>query len=71
MELSFGVRLLLVLAAALAAIVVGMTAGLLARLDGASAPACVTRGSAAFGISLTLMVLVLTSLGVLTADSSS
>ncbi|TJZ57032.1 hypothetical protein FCH28_06045 [Streptomyces piniterrae] len=63
MELSFGVRLLLVLAAALVAVIVGMVAGLLARWDGARVPACIMRGSAAFGVSMTLFVLVLTSLG--------
>ncbi|MEX2975209.1 hypothetical protein [Streptomyces sp. C184] len=71
MGLSFSVRLLLVLAAALAAIIVGMTAGLLARWDGARVPACIARGGGAFGLSLTLMMLVLTSLGALGGGPSS
>ncbi|MER6502302.1 hypothetical protein ABT218_23715 [Streptomyces sp. NPDC001455] len=65
MHLSFGIRLSLVLAAALVAVIVGMTTGLLARWDGARTPACIMRGGAASGIAMTLMVLVLTSLGAL------
>ncbi|MFC5724007.1 hypothetical protein ACFP1Z_27955 [Streptomyces gamaensis] len=63
MGLSFGVRLLLVLATALAAIIVGMVTGLLARWDGASLPTCIMRGSAAVGVALTLLLAVLGSLG--------
>lgn len=62
MGLSFGVRLLLVLAAVLAAVIVGLVAGLLARWEGASAPACIRGGTAAVGVALTLFLLVLTSL---------
>ncbi|MFG2228064.1 hypothetical protein [Streptomyces sp. NPDC048644] len=65
MGLSFGVRLLLVLAAALAAVIIGMMTVMLAHWDGARTPACIMRGGAAFGIAMTLMVLVLTSLGAL------
>ncbi|WP_030372872.1 hypothetical protein [Streptomyces rimosus] len=65
MGLSFGVKVLLVLAAALLAIIVAMAAGILARLDGARLAACVMRGGATFGVSLTLLILVLSSLGAL------
>lgn len=65
MRLSFGVKLLLVTMAALVAVIVGMAAGILARLDGARTPACITRGGASFGVALTLLVLVLSSLGAL------
>lgn len=63
MGLAFVIKLLLVLAAALIAIIVGMVAGALARLDGARVPVCITRGGAAFGVAMTLLVLVLGSLG--------
>ncbi|MFJ4474816.1 hypothetical protein [Streptomyces xanthochromogenes] len=65
MGLSFSVKLLLVLAAALVSVIVGMLAGLLARLDGSQLPARITRGAVAFGGSLTLLLLVLSSLGAL------
>ncbi|MFJ8384762.1 hypothetical protein ACIQ9Q_09660 [Streptomyces sp. NPDC094438] len=66
MGLSFSVKLLLVLAAALVSVIVGMLAGILARLDGNQMPARITRGTVAFGGSLTLLLLVLSSLGVWT-----
>ncbi|MFE9570383.1 hypothetical protein ACFYMW_18015 [Streptomyces sp. NPDC006692] len=65
MGLSFSVKLLLVLAASLVSVIVGMLAGMLARLDGSQLTASITRGIMAFGGSLTLLLLVLTSLGVL------
>ncbi|GAA0579595.1 hypothetical protein GCM10010394_05190 [Streptomyces crystallinus] len=65
MGLSFSVKLLIVLAAALVSVIVGMLAGMLARLDGNPLPARITRGTVAFGGSLTLLLLVLTSLGLL------
>ncbi|MCZ4097296.1 MULTISPECIES: hypothetical protein [unclassified Streptomyces] len=65
MGLSIGVRLLLVLAATLVAVIVGMLAGLLAYLDSSRLPAVITRGGAAAGVSLTLLLLMLSSLGVL------
>lgn len=65
MGLSFGTKLLLVLTLTLFAIIVGMVAAILARLEGAQVPACVTRGGSAFGVSLTLLILVLSSLGAL------
>lgn len=65
MHLSFSVRVLLVLAAALASINVGLLAGILARAEGARMPSCIVRGGAACGASLTLFVLLLVSLGAL------
>ncbi|WP_438290170.1 hypothetical protein [Streptomyces sp. HUAS TT7] len=65
MGLSFSVKLLLVLAAALVSIIMGMLAGMLARFDGSQLPARIARGTVAFGGSLTLLLLVLTSLGAL------
>ncbi|MEK2474016.1 hypothetical protein [Streptomyces noursei] len=62
MALPFYARLLLILVATLAAGVVGLVTVLLARGEGGRTPACIMRGSAAFGASLTLFVLVLTSL---------
>ncbi|GAA0434917.1 hypothetical protein [Streptomyces luteireticuli] len=62
-ELSFSVKLLLVLTAALMSGTVGMVAGLLGRLDGDGLPACVARSGAVFGTTLTLLLLVLNSLG--------
>ncbi|MFC4498385.1 MULTISPECIES: hypothetical protein [Streptomyces] len=62
MGLPLYVRLLLVLAAALAAIIVGMVAGLLIRWEGVRTPACIRGGSAAASVALTLFLLLLTSL---------
>ncbi|MCZ1009597.1 hypothetical protein [Streptomyces lydicus] len=62
MGLPFYARLLLVLTAVLAAVTVGMLAGLLARWDGARTMACIRGGSASAGAVLTLFLLVLTSL---------
>ncbi|ANZ19871.1 hypothetical protein ACH4YO_29750 [Streptomyces noursei] len=62
MGLPIYVRLLLVLAALLAAVIVGVTAGLLTRWEGARTPTCIRGGSAATGVALTLFLLVLTSL---------
>jgi ABC-type dipeptide/oligopeptide/nickel transport system permease component len=64
-HLSFSVRLLLVLTAALMAVIVGLLAGVLAHLEEMRAPSCIVRGAAACGIALTLFVLVLSSLGAL------
>lgn len=60
---SARVKALLVLTATLAAVIVGTTGGLLARWDGATVPACIMRGSVAFGVSVSLSGLMLTSLG--------
>ncbi|MEE4597945.1 hypothetical protein V2J94_39790 [Streptomyces sp. DSM 41524] len=65
MELPFGVKLLLLLAAALLSIIVGIVAGILARLNDARLPDCIARGGMAFGAAMTLLVLVLSSLGAL------
>lgn len=65
MGFSLGVRLLSVVAALLAAIIVGMAAGVLAYLDGAKLPACILRGGASVGATMTVLVLVMAALGVL------
>ncbi|MFC4034188.1 hypothetical protein ACFO3J_22315 [Streptomyces polygonati] len=65
MHLSFSIRVLLVLVAMLASINVGLLAGILTRAEGARMPSCIVRGGAACGVSLTLFILILGSLGAL------
>ncbi|MFD4786239.1 hypothetical protein ACFWN1_04010 [Streptomyces sp. NPDC058459] len=65
MEYAFGVRVLLVVTALLAAIIVGMATGLLARLGGAKLPACILCSGASVGATMTMLVLVMSALGVL------
>ncbi|MFI0226055.1 hypothetical protein [Streptomyces lydicus] len=65
MGLSLGVRLLFIVAALLAAIIVGMTAGVLTYLGGAKLPVCILRGGASVAATMTILVLVMTGLGVL------
>ncbi|OKI00625.1 hypothetical protein A6A06_16795 [Streptomyces sp. CB02923] len=65
MGFSFGIRLLLILMAALLAVIVGLAAGVLAHLDEARPPACIVRAAAACGVALTLFLLTLCSLGLL------
>ena len=65
LHLSFSVRLLLVLTAALLAVIMGLLAGILAHLEGMRAPSCIVRGGTACGVALTLFIVVLSSLGAL------
>jgi hypothetical protein len=64
-HLTFSVRLLLVLAAGLMAIIVGMTAGAMANLEGKRLSSCIVIGGATFSTALTLLLMVLGSLGAL------
>ncbi|MFC9736645.1 hypothetical protein ACFVKC_01850 [Streptomyces noursei] len=65
MQFSFGMRVLTVVAALFAAIIVGMVAGVLAYLDGAKVPACIMRGGASVGAAMSVFVVVMVALGVL------
>ncbi|WP_079176411.1 hypothetical protein [Streptomyces sp. MUSC 14] len=65
MGFSFSVRVLVVGVALLTAVIVGMVAGMLAHLDGAKVPACIMRGGASVGATMTVLVLVMVALGVL------
>jgi hypothetical protein len=59
------VKVFVVALCAAVSLSVGMAAGILARADGASLPATVQRGVAAFAGTLFLAVAVLTAVGVL------
>ncbi len=65
MRFSFSVRVLVVVVMLLAAVIVGLVAGLLAHLDGARVPACIMRGGASAGTMMTVLVVVMVALGVL------
>ncbi|MEV7388666.1 hypothetical protein [Streptomyces sp. NPDC091215] len=59
---SIEVRVLLIGLAVLLGVIVGMTAGLLAWLSGSSALVAIRHGGVAFGGTVTLSILVMTTL---------
>jgi hypothetical protein len=65
MQLDLGTRLLLVLVAVLVSVIAGMADGMLGRSDGDQTSLNIRRGARTFGVSLTLVVMVLVSLGLL------
>lgn len=65
MNTSLTVKLLVLFAAVLTAIIIGLLGAILYRLDGQQVPACMIRGTATFGVSLTLLILTLNSIGIL------
>jgi hypothetical protein len=58
-----GLRALLVLVAVLVGIIVGLVAGIVSRIGGTPSPAAVLRGGAACGGTITLVVLIMSTLG--------
>nr|WSZ99545.1 hypothetical protein OH820_31305 [Streptomyces sp. NBC_00857] len=65
MDLSLGVRLLIVVICALTSGIVGIVAGLLKHTSGSPKAPAILFGGGTFGGSLTLCLLVASSLGVL------
>ncbi|MFB7810804.1 hypothetical protein [Streptomyces virginiae] len=64
MSLSVAARILLILSVILSAVIVGLVAGMLARHEGLRVSSCVTRGGVAFAATCTLLLLLLTAMGV-------
>jgi ABC-type dipeptide/oligopeptide/nickel transport system permease subunit len=64
-HLTFSIRLLIVLAAGLMAIIVGMTAGVMANFEGKRVSSCIVIGGATFSTALTLLLMVLGGVGAL------
>ncbi|WP_329087363.1 hypothetical protein OG979_28810 [Actinomadura citrea] len=65
MQLDLGTRLLLILVAVLVSVIAGMADGMLGRFDGDRTSVNIRCGARTFGVSLTLLVMLLASLGLL------
>ncbi|MFJ9729540.1 hypothetical protein ACIRP3_43135 [Streptomyces sp. NPDC101209] len=65
MNLSLGVKVLVVVICALVSVIVGIVAGLLKHIPATPKAPAILFGGGAFGGSLTLCLLVVTTLGVL------
>ncbi|MFF2149132.1 hypothetical protein [Kitasatospora sp. NPDC058190] len=70
MGLTVGMRIAMMVIAALVSVLVGIGAGLLARGDGTSPRASVLRAGGAFAVAMTLLVGVLTAVGAFSQGSA-